>query len=93
MSDTFKPTPADNYTNKSYGTTGSSYDNAKSSFEPTDSNDVGRTLLVGVVGGLLSAAGFLVYQKLPDDQKEKLHGQVRGMLAQRISEIRSNFNI
>ena len=88
MSDTFKPTPADNYTSSSYGTTSSK------SYEPAgDSNDMGRTLLVGVVGGLLSAAGYLVYQRLPDDQKEKLQGQVKGMLAQRISELRSNFNI
>lgn len=90
MSDnTFKPTPADNYTgSSSYGT------KSNASYEPADdANDVGRTLLVGVVGGLLSAAGYLVYQRLPDDQKEKLHSQVRGALQQRISEIRSNFNI
>ncbi len=88
MSDTFKPTPADNYTSSSYGTTSN-----KSYEPPDDSNDMGRTVLVGVVGGLLSAAGYLVYQRLPEDQKEKLHGQVKGMLAQRISELRNNFNI
>ncbi|MDQ6930744.1 MAG: hypothetical protein M3126_08785 [Candidatus Eremiobacteraeota bacterium] len=91
MSDTFKPTPADNYTSSSYGTT--SGNNGNKSYEPAGETDMGRTLLVGVVGGLLSAAGFLVYQRLPDDQKEKLQGQVKGMLAQRISELRNNFNI
>lgn len=91
MSDTFKPTPADNYTSSSYGTTSGS--NGNKSYEPAAETDMGRTLLVGVVGGLLSAAGFLVYQRLPDDQKEKLQGQVKGMLAQRISELRNNFNI
>ena len=90
MSDTFKPTPADHYTSSSYGSTSN---NNNRSYEPDSSNDMGRTLLVGVVGGLLSAAGFLVYQKLPDEQKEKLHGQVKGMLAQRLSEIKQNFNI
>ena len=90
MSDnTFKPTPAENYTgSNSYGT------KSNTSYEPSaDTGDVGRTLLVGVVGGLLSAAGYLVYQRLPDDQKEKLQSQVRSMLQQRISEIRNNFNI
>lgn len=87
MADTFRPTPADNYTgSSSYGTA------SNKSYEPTDSNDVGRTLLVGIVGGLLSAAGYLVYQRLPDEQKDKLHGQVKGMLQERINEVRNNFN-
>jgi len=95
MSETFKPTPADNYSSQNYGgSSGSNYgSNSNTSYEPTEApGDAGRTVLVGIVGGLLSAAGYLVYQRLPDDQKEKLHGQVRGMLQQRISEIRSNFN-
>ena len=29
-------------------------------------NDAGRTVLVGVLGGIISAAGYLVYQRLPD---------------------------
>jgi hypothetical protein len=55
--------------------------------------DAGRTVMVGVLGGILSAAGYLVYQRLPDDQKERLHRQVRGLLESRINEIRQNFNI
>lgn len=92
MADTFKPTPADNYNSGSGTTYGSSMN---TSYEPVDDStkDVGRTLLVGLLGGVLSAAGFLVYKRLPEDQKERLHGQVRGMVQQRISEIRGNFNI
>ena len=56
-------------------------------------NEVGRALLVGLLGGLVSAAGYFVYRRLPDDQKERLHAQVRSQVAQRISEIRQNFNI
>lgn len=98
MSDTFRPTPADHYGsgngNGGNGYQGTSAENAKSSYEPADgAGEVGKTLLIGVLGGLISAAGFLVYQRLPDDQKERLHGQVKGMVAQRINEIRSNFNI
>jgi hypothetical protein len=57
------------------------------------STDAGRTVLVGVLGGILSAAGYLVYQRLPDEQKERLQRQVRGLLEARINEIRANFNI
>jgi hypothetical protein len=55
--------------------------------------DPGRTVLVGVLGGIISAAGYLVYQRLPDDQRDRLHRQVRGLLESRLNEIRQNFNI
>jgi len=55
--------------------------------------DAGRTVLVGVLGGIISAAGYLVYQRLPDEQRDRLHRQVRGVLESRIAEIRSNFNL
>ncbi|HEV2740118.1 MAG TPA: hypothetical protein VIW69_16985 [Candidatus Elarobacter sp.] len=66
---------------------------SKSGGDPAANSDAGRTVLVGVLGGILSAAGYLVYQRLPDEQKDKLHRQVRGALESRISEIRSNFNL
>jgi predicted site-specific integrase-resolvase len=47
----------------------------------------------GVLGGIISAAGYLVYQRLPDDQRDRLHRQVRGLLESRLNEIRQNFNI
>jgi hypothetical protein len=50
--------------------------------------DAGRTVLVGVLGGIISAAGYLV-----DEQRERLHRQVRGILESRINELRQNFNI
>ena len=56
-------------------------------------NDAGRTVLVGVLGGIISAAGYLVYQKLPDEQKDRLHKQVRGVLESKVNEIRGNFNL
>lgn len=56
-------------------------------------NEVGKALLVGLVGGLVSAAGYFVYRRLPDEQKERLHSQVRGMVADKVNELRQNFNI
>jgi hypothetical protein len=58
-----------------------------------DPGDAGRTVMVGVLGGILSAAGYLVYQRLPEEQKDRLHRQVRGLLESRINEIRQNFNM
>ena len=56
-------------------------------------SDAGRTVMVGVLGGIVSAAGYLVYQRLPDEQKDRLQRQVRGLLESRINEIRQNFNL
>ncbi len=67
-------------------------------YQPPDQStgatpDPGRTVLVGVLGGIISAAGYLVYQRLPDEQRDRLHKQVRGVLESRINELRSNFNL
>ena len=90
MTDTFKPTLADTYG-------GSTYNNAadnKTSYEPTEgTTDMGKALLIGVLGGILSAAGYMVYQRLPDEHKQRLQSQARNALQQRLNEIRSNFNI
>ena len=55
--------------------------------------DAGRALLVGILGGIASAAGYLVYQRLPEDQKQRLQQQVRSLIESRLSEIRQNLNI
>ncbi|HEY1976503.1 MAG TPA: hypothetical protein VGG89_08165 [Candidatus Baltobacteraceae bacterium] len=57
------------------------------------SGEVGKALLVGFLGGLVSAAGYLVYKRLPDEQREKINNQVRSMVSQRIAELRENLNI
>jgi len=59
----------------------------------SDSNEAGRTLAVGVLGGIVSAVGYLVYSRLPDEQKEKLHAQVRQAVDSRVNELRSRFNL
>ena len=60
---------------------------------PDDGAEVGKALLVGLLGGLVSAAGYMIYRRLPDEQKERLNAQVRTVVAARINEIRQNFNI
>ena len=78
MSDASKPLNGEIQTDHSHGAANS---------------DAGRTVLVGVLGGIISAAGYLVYQRLPDEQKDRLHRQVRGLVESRINELRSNFNL
>jgi hypothetical protein len=55
--------------------------------------ETGRTLLAGVVGGIVSAAGYLIYSRLPEDQKDRLHSQVRTVVETRLNELRGRFNI
>jgi hypothetical protein len=60
---------------------------------PATGKEAGRTLLAGVVGGIVSAAGYIIYSRLPEDQKEKLHSQVRTVVETRLNELRGRFNI
>jgi hypothetical protein len=61
--------------------------------EPKGSKEAGRALLAGLLGGVASAVGYVIYSRLDPDQKEKLHGTVRNVVESRISEIRSNFDL
>ncbi len=87
MTDIFKPINDD----RNGTSTTSSHDPYAGT--PPPSTDAGRTALVGLVGGVLSAAGYLVYSRLPDDQKDRLHTQVRGLVESRVNELRGRFNI
>jgi len=94
MSESFRTTPPDQPWTPS--NPGNGYQGAsagKSSPDDDDAGDAGRVVLVGVLGGLLSAAGYMIYRRLPEEQKERLHSQVRTLVQQRITEIRQNFNI
>lgn len=96
MSDSFRTTPPQQqWSAPNPG--GNGYQNASpdpARDEPDgDAGEVGKALVVGLLGGLLSVAGYMVYRRLPDEQKEKLHSQVRTVVQQRVSELRQNFNI
>jgi hypothetical protein len=57
------------------------------------SGEAGKTVLAGILGGVLSAAGYLVYTRLPDEQKDRLHAQARSLIESRVNELRGRFNI
>jgi hypothetical protein len=95
MSESFRTTPHDQPWSSS-ANPGNGYQNSpgdKNSHDDADAGEAGKVVLVGLLGGLLSAAGFMIYRRLPDEQKQRLQSQLRVLVQQRITEIRQNFNI
>ena len=94
MSESFRTTPHD----PRYGSPEGS-DRYRSAFngdnehEDAHAGQAGKAIVVGILGGLLSAAGYLIYRRLPDEQKERLHAQARVLIQERITELRQNLNI
>lgn len=81
-------------TSNGYSYTTSSADTSKTDpGEPKQSKEAGRAVLAGLLGGVASAVGYIIYSRLEPEQKEKLHGTVRSVVESRISDIRSNFDI
>jgi hypothetical protein len=95
MSESFRTTPSDQPWSSS-PRPGNGHQGAfgeKPRSDDDEVGDVGKVVLAGVLGGLLSAAGYMIYRRLPDEQSERLHAQVRTVVQQRITELRQNFNI
>ncbi len=96
MSDIYRPTSDDPNAkaNAGYGATssGTTY-SAADPYESESSNEAGKTLLVGLLGGVASAVGYIVYTRLPDEQRDRLNAQARSLVESRINELRSRFNI
>ena len=65
----------------------------RSNDESSVPRDASRALLAGIVGGIVSAAAYMIYTRLPDEQRDRLHAQGRALLETRINELRSKFNI
>lgn len=51
-------------------------------------NNSGKTVLAGLLGGLATAAAYAAYQRLTDEQRERLHRQARAMLVAKWNELR-----
>jgi hypothetical protein len=93
MSESFRTSSADQPWSTSHGGGNGSQSGFEQEPQEMDGGEAGKIVLAGVLGGLLSAAGYMIYRRLPEDQKERLHSQVRSVVQQRITEIRQNFNI
>jgi len=94
MSESFRTTPPDQpWSSSNTGGNGSQGGFDRTQQDDAASGEAGKIVLVGVLGGLLSAAAYLIYRRLPDEQRERLNAQVRSAVQQRITELRQNFNI
>ena len=93
MSDIFKPISDDVVTGSGATSTPGSIYTSADPYAPAASNEAGRTVLAGLFGGVASAVGYIVYSRLPEDQKTKLQAQVRSLVESRINELRSRFNV
>jgi len=60
---------------------------------PARSQDPGRTVLAGLLGGIATAVAYAVYQRLPDEQRDRLHGHVRSLIEARLNEFRDGLNL
>ena len=93
MSESFRTTPPDQpWSSANTGGNGSQggFDRAQ---DDAASGEAGKIVLVGVLGGLISAAAYVIYRRLPDEHRERINAQVRSAVQQRITELRQNFNI
>lgn len=94
MSESFRTTPPDQpWSGASNAGNGYQSQYGERSGDESESGEAGKIVLVGVLGGLLSAAGYMIYRRLPDEQRQRLNAQFRSMVQQRITELRQNFNI
>lgn len=94
MSESFRTTPPDQpWSSASNAGNGYQSQYGDRSPDESDSSEAGKIVLVGVLGGLLSAAGYMIYRRLPEEQRERLNTQFRTLVQQRITELRQNFNI
>ena len=71
MSESFRATPPDQPWCRDRTGNGSRMAHRRASAYRTDAGSA--TLLVGILGGLLSAAGYMVYRRLPDEQKDRIN--------------------
>jgi len=55
--------------------------------------DLRKALLAGLVGGIVASAGYLLYQRLEDEQKNAIRNTVVGFVQDKIGEIRSQLKM
>jgi hypothetical protein len=52
-----------------------------------------KTLLAGLIGGVVAAAGYFIYSRLEEDQKAALRQTVGKFVEDKIADVRAQFKI
>jgi hypothetical protein len=94
MSEGFRTTPPDQpWSSTNTGGNGfqGGFDQPRQ--DERDAGEAGKVVLIGVLGGLLSAAAYMIYRRLPEEHQQRINAQVRSAVQQRVTELRQNFNI
>lgn len=62
--------------------------------EPMDPEiDVRKALVAGLIGGVVATAGYLLYQRLEEEQRETIRNTVVSFVQDKLSEIRSQLKM
>jgi hypothetical protein len=58
-----------------------------------DFSDMKRALLAGLLGAVVASAGYLIYTKLEEEQKQAVRSTVSKFVEDKVGEFRSQFKI
>ena len=61
--------------------------------DDSDSGDLRRTVVAGVLGALVASAGYLIYSRLEDEHKETIRNSVMKFLEEKMREARAQFKL
>ncbi len=56
-------------------------------------NEVRNTLLAGLVGAVVAAAGYFIYSRLEEDQREALRRQLGKFVGDKLADVRSQLKL
>jgi hypothetical protein len=59
----------------------------------SDSADLRRTVVAGVLGAIVASAGYLIYSRLEDEHKETIRNSVMKFLEEKMREARAQFKL
>ena len=57
------------------------------------SGELRKTLLAGLIGGVVAAAAYFIYSRLEEDQKTALRQTVGKFVEDKIADVRAQFKI